>query len=227
MGCSEGLARIFVFITNFAFVLVGLALLVVGILFKVNFTKLSDAIPADAHALQHIPVAAIVVGSIIFVIAFLGCCGTLRSNTCMLSWYGGILIVIFLVQVALGIYAFVQIKDEDSLRSHIQDAVTEIFSKYPKTEDSVNVIQETFKCCGTNSPNSWLPLQIPKSCYGPNEDKPYQIGCVQTLSDYIVGSIKTIAIVAIAVSAIEVVGAVLALCLTGCIRENRRQGAYY
>ncbi|XP_066254903.1 23 kDa integral membrane protein-like [Euwallacea similis] len=223
MGCSEGLARIFVFVTNFAFVLVGLALLVVGILFKVNFTKFSDAIPS---ALNHIPVIAIVVGSIIFVIAFLGCCGTLRSNTCMLSWYGGILIVIFLVQVGLGTYAFVQIKDKDTLHQEIEEAVTKIFHNYPKTKESVDVIQETFKCCGTSGPDSWNN-QIPDTCFESGSNQPYKDGCSRTLADYIVSSIKTIAIVAIAVSAVEVVGAVLALCLTNCIRDSRRQGAYY
>uniref|UniRef100_A0AAR5QFX1 Tetraspanin n=1 Tax=Dendroctonus ponderosae TaxID=77166 RepID=A0AAR5QFX1_DENPD len=139
MGCSEGLARIFVFVTNFAFLLVGLALLVVGILYKVNYTKYTEAIPDDLSSIQYVPTIAIVVGAVIFFIAFLGCCGTLKSNTCMLTWYGAILIVIFLVQVGLGVFALLQVKNETELQAQVENQLTTIFGK--NDTELINLIQ--------------------------------------------------------------------------------------
>lgn len=66
--------------------LVGLGLLVVGVIYQVNFTKLTDVIPSELSAVENVPIFAIVVGSIILVISFLGCCGAFKNNTCMLSW---------------------------------------------------------------------------------------------------------------------------------------------
>ncbi|ERL86529.1 23 kDa integral membrane protein [Dendroctonus ponderosae] len=225
MGCSEGLARIFVFVTNFAFLLVGLALLVVGILYKVNYTKYTEAIPDDLSSIQYVPTIAIVVGAVIFFIAFLGCCGTLKSNTCMLTWYGAILIVIFLVQVGLGVFALLQVKNETELQAQVENQLTTIFGK--NDTELINLIQLNFQCCGTNGPSSWAPASIPKSCYSTVDGTLFQNGCVDSLSNFLTSSVKIIGIVAIAVSAVELIGATLALCLTSCIRDKRRLGSYY
>lgn len=230
MGCSEGLARILVFIANFAFLLVGLALLIVGILYKVNFTKLTDGIPEDYQIVQYIPTFAIIVGAIIFFIAFLGCCGALKSNTCMLTSYGAILFIIFLLQVALGIFALVTIKNNDDLQAQIANAIQQLFDRYYSTVDNtreaVDFIQRQLSCCGVNSPLYW-GINIPASCMPTDSIIPHTAGCSWAMYDFLMSSIKLIAIIALAVSIVEVVGAVLALCLSNCIRGRQRQGAYY
>lgn len=226
MGCGKGLARIFVFIVNFLFLLVGLGLLVVGVIYQVNFTKLTDVIPSELSAVGNVPIFAIVVGSIILVISFLGCCGAFKNNTCMLSWYGGILIAIFLLQVALGIYAFLKYQDLNDFKSQITQQLEQVFAK--NESGVVDQIQQTLQCCGTDGPSYWTNdgLDIPESCYS-SDDTPYEDGCLTVLTNYLSTSIRTLAIVAIAVSTVEVVGAVLALCLTNCIRKERQPRAYY
>lgn len=61
----------------------GGALLGVGILYKVGYDEITDAIPNNFN-LEFAPTATIVVGAIVFVIAFFGCCGAIRENRCML-----------------------------------------------------------------------------------------------------------------------------------------------
>jgi len=229
MGCSEGLARIFVFVTNFAFVLVGLALLVVGILYKVSLTKYTDAIPPEYDSLQYVPTIAIIIGAIIFFIAFLGCCGALRGNTCMLSTYGSILILIFVLQIALGIFAFVQISDKNDLENKIANQIRILFTKYDSNNEArevVDLIQQNFHCCGTTGPSFWGQT-VPRSCYADSSNQPFNVGCSNVVPEFLWNSIKVVGIVALGVAVVEVIGAVLALCLSGCIRERRRQGAYY
>lgn len=61
--------------------LCGLAILIAGALSYANIDKI------DKH-LQDVnisgsPIALIVVGSIVFVVAFYGCCGAIRESHCM------------------------------------------------------------------------------------------------------------------------------------------------
>ncbi|XP_030766426.1 leukocyte surface antigen CD53-like isoform X2 [Sitophilus oryzae] len=222
MGCTQGLTRIFVFLANFAFFLVGAALLILGILYTVNYTKLSDAIPDDFEAIRYVSIIAIIIGSIIVFIAFLGCCGALRSNTCMLTTYAAILFVIFLIQVALGVYALLKIKDDNQLHSGINSALNQLLQAYYQedtAQQTFDFIQETFKCCGVKGPSDWNTT--PTSCGS------YTTGCSNIVFDWILSSVKVIGITAIAVSAVEVIGATLALCLSNCIRNHNRQTSYY
>jgi len=229
-SCSEGLTRIIVFVANFAFLLVGGALLTLGILYTINYSHYTDAIPVEYQVIQHIPTVSIAVGSIIFFIAFLGCCGTVRSSPCMLTTYAAILIVIFLVQVGLGVFALWKIKDNEEMHQQIEKHLEIIFRKYNESSSEVvNVIQAEFKCCGVTGPNWWsnASLPIPKSCIANGTTTEYPTGCSDAVFTYFSDSVRLIGIVALAVSLIEVVSAVLALCLVNCIRSDMRTRSYY
>lgn len=234
MCCTEALTRILVFIANFAFLLVGGALLTVGILYKIHFVNYTEAIPEEYNSIQYIPTIAIVVGSTIFLIAFLGCCGTLRSNTCMLTTYAGILFVIFLIQVALGVFALLKIKDTGDLQTQIHKQIANVFPRYNTSAsitEAIDIIQQKLECCGTDSPQSWISagFSVPQSCYD-DYDKNNTVfgqGCSDALFNFINSSVQIIAIVALAISLTEIVGAILALCLSNCIRANERRGTYY
>jgi hypothetical protein len=67
------------------FQLVGAALIAVGTLYQVNFTDITKAIPEAYGHLNLIPILTIVVGSIIFIISFLGCCGAIKNSPCLLT----------------------------------------------------------------------------------------------------------------------------------------------
>lgn len=58
-------------------------MLAIGILYVVGYDKVTDAIPEE-YNLDVAPTATIVIGAIIFVIAFLGCCGAIKENRCLL-----------------------------------------------------------------------------------------------------------------------------------------------
>lgn len=52
-------------------------------------------------------VAAIAASVFLLVLSFMGCCGALRENHCMLVTYGTLLLAIMLVEVGLGVLAVV------------------------------------------------------------------------------------------------------------------------
>ncbi|XP_060522525.1 CD63 antigen-like [Cylas formicarius] len=225
MGCGEGLAKILVFIVNFAFLLVGIALLVIGIVYKLNINHVTDAVPENYDAVRYIPTLCIVIGAIVFFISFLGCCGAClgacKKNPCMLSTYGTILILIFILQLALGIYAIVKIKDNDDLQKNISDAVRKLLNN---DKDALKALQNQLHCCGVNSSSDWFPSPVPQSCYK-NEDTTNTLwtkGCADAVYELVKDSIKVIGIVVISISAVEVIGAILALCMAHCVRERKR-----
>jgi len=67
--------------------LVGCALLAVGIWAKVDESSFAGAVnEADvAHSLSVASWVIIVVGAVIFILGFLGCCGAIRESQCMLA----------------------------------------------------------------------------------------------------------------------------------------------
>lgn len=59
----------------------GLALLTVGAIFYIKIYDVSSALEKSFP--PSIPIFLIVIGAIIFIIAFFGCCGAIRDSHCM------------------------------------------------------------------------------------------------------------------------------------------------
>ncbi|KAJ8966208.1 hypothetical protein NQ317_001306 [Molorchus minor] len=93
--------------------LAGLALVIVGILYKLNIREAGEVLPKD---LGLAPIL-IIIGAIVFITAFLGCCGAVKESTCMLTTYAIVLLTIFIIQVAIAVYVFIQVKDSNELRN--------------------------------------------------------------------------------------------------------------
>lgn len=61
----------------------------------------------ESYELKWTPIVLIVIGSIILVISFFGCCGAIRESTCMIMTYSSFLMVMLLIKVAIGVYILV------------------------------------------------------------------------------------------------------------------------
>lgn len=69
---------------NILLQLCGLAILVLGVLVQVRNKHYSDHLDEITRNLTFPSITLIVIGSIIFIIAFLGCCGAIRESHCMM-----------------------------------------------------------------------------------------------------------------------------------------------
>ncbi|CAH1115550.1 unnamed protein product [Psylliodes chrysocephalus] len=228
MTVSEACLKFFVSGANFTFALGGLALVIVGVLYKLNLDDYTNALPSDYQAINWAPTLTIVVGSIIFVIAFLGCCGAIRESTCLLTTYAVILLVIFLLQIAVGVFVFLEIKDKNDFKVKIDNSITQLFSQNDdaSSRELRDFIQSQLKCCGPKGPS--FITDKPKSCY-PNEDvhsSIYTEGCINVFYDFIIKSMEIIGIVVLTLSALEVVGCVFSLCLSSSIKNRERRFRY-
>jgi len=117
----------------------------------------------------------IVLGFLIFLIAFLGCCGALVESHCILLTFGIIVTVILALELTIAGLAFAFKADlRNAASRELREAVTRYNwtdpdSRYSKVIDHM---QATMRCCGFNSTADWAelnpnpqdPTLLPDSC---------------------------------------------------------------
>ncbi|XP_060531345.1 CD63 antigen-like [Cylas formicarius] len=234
MGCATGIVKYLVFLANLVFALAGLALVIIGILFKLNITDATRVLPTDFGLA---PILSIVIGAIIFITAFLGCCGAVKESPCMLTTYAIVLLTIFIIQIAIGVYAFLQIQNEHqfryTLKQQIQKTFDEANGNHKEAREARDVVQRWLKCCGVEGPDEYYG-QKPKSCCAtdtidgcPSTNNPaFPEGCSDKLYSFVVNKSQIIGGVAIGIAAAEIIGAVFGLCLSSSIRNQYRRHMY-
>uniref|UniRef100_A0A4W6EKZ4 Uncharacterized protein n=1 Tax=Lates calcarifer TaxID=8187 RepID=A0A4W6EKZ4_LATCA len=105
----------------------------------------------------------IAIGVIIMVLGFLGCCGAIRENRCMLLLFFIFLLLIFILLLAAGILGAV---DESKVNNWVKERLngfTPLSAQPQAVRDDLEKLQRELKCCGLlNGPSDWE--KIPDSC---------------------------------------------------------------
>lgn len=232
MGCGLGLIKYLLFIFNFIFALCGLAILIVGVLMHVNISNYKEAVEEN---ISFPSVTFIVIGSIIFVIAFFGCCGAIRESHCMTITFASFLLTIFIIQIAVAIYAFVVFKDSNI---NVKNSYSELFNKYwtsSTSQEIIDIIQKNLECCGIDSKDDYNGIlhnkTIPWSCCSDVDmysecprDQAFKHGCANALKDFLVYAGVVLGGVAIGIAVVELIGIIFALCLANSIKNSERRG---
>ncbi|XP_070764711.1 tetraspanin-33 isoform X1 [Enoplosus armatus] len=129
---------------------VSAVLIAVGIYAKIAKEKdVVDTLTVDPALLL------IVVGSVMFLITFLGCFGALRNATCLLKMFLGILAAVLLLQIAAGVvgYLFTDMVMERTERLMMKAIVR--YREDRDLENAIDFIQKKFQCCGVESYKDW------------------------------------------------------------------------
>lgn len=111
MGLNCGLSTIkyVLFVFNLLCSLCGIALVVIG---GVSLSKIADLQNiSDEHSIVAPSILFIILGSVVFVIAFFGCCGAIRESYCMTSTYGFFLMVLIIAQIVIAALVFIYVGD--------------------------------------------------------------------------------------------------------------------
>ncbi|XP_034528834.1 tetraspanin-33 [Notolabrus celidotus] len=97
----------------------------------------------------------IVVGSVMFLITFLGCFGALRNIICLLKTFLAILTVILILQIAAGVvgYLFTEKVMERTERLMMRAIIR--YREDPDLENAIDFVQKKFQCCGVESYKDW------------------------------------------------------------------------
>ncbi|KAK3089166.1 hypothetical protein FSP39_001404 [Pinctada imbricata] len=110
-------------------------------------------------------------GGVMFVIAFCGCIGALRENTCLLTLFCVTLGLIFVMELVIGILGFIY---KDWVKNQIESQVKNMIVNYREDVDLQNLIdwvqQDWLYCCGVTSYKDW-GLNRYFNCASPGVEK--------------------------------------------------------
>ncbi|XP_023679664.1 tetraspanin-7 [Paramormyrops kingsleyae] len=223
---------------SFVFWITGAILLAVGVWGKL---MLGPYISLIADNSTNAPYVLIGTGTTIIVFGLFGCFATCRGSPWMLKLYAMFLSLVFLAELVAGISGFVfrhEIKGT-FLRTY-SDAVQNYDAKDERSQ-AVDHVQRSLRCCGVLNYTSWFtsvyyPTSgIPSSCCADQSDcspqdlrnataapsKVHQQGCYELVTSFIETNMSIIAGVAFGIAFSQLIGMLLACCLSRFITANQ------
>ncbi|XP_047988796.1 CD63 antigen-like [Leguminivora glycinivorella] len=229
MSCVKYLLIAF----NLLFAITGLIIFIVGIKAEMRLSPYIDF--TDGHFWSSAPVVQIIVGVVIFIVAFLGCCGAFNENHCMIVTFAVLLLVTFIAELAVGIAGYANHANlEQSVVRHLNESLKE----YPTNKDvqrSWDIMQTDLVCCGVFGPKDWSnnTLPVPDSCCSAREVTDgaaaacnmdstdiHSNGCLPKMLDIFKDNAYLIGGVGLGIAFVPLLGVIFACCLARSIRSQ-------
>ncbi|XP_037926490.1 tetraspanin-11-like [Hermetia illucens] len=200
MNLTSNFLKILLIIVNIFFALSGIVLIIVAGIVIADMRYFSglknDEVRTGA-------IIILVLGIVILAVALFGLYSVMKKSPRLLKIYGGLILIIFIAEIAL-VIAFFICKPffVEKLSDHMHRMIDGNNEEDLKTMDT---IQRDLKCCGVESPADWIDQSPTKSlrnsCCVPEhidastndckdaqplfKDKYFQVGCLTKLKDYL------------------------------------------
>jgi len=225
-ACGVSCVKYLVFVFNLLFALTGLAILCVGAIIQSSYHHYSTFVGASFWSA---PILMIIVGGVVFIIAFLGCCGALKENSCMVLTFCILLVVIFLCEVGIGIAGYVK---HGQLEGILETGFNKTMAEYSKNEEAWDLVQKEMHCCGIKGPADYQQvfhnMTLPNSCcikFAPNssvctQQNAIQEGCMPIMLHFFESKSLILAGVGIGIALVQLIGVCYACCLYRAFRRN-------
>lgn len=233
IGAGMSCVKYLLFCFNLLFAITGLIILIVGIKAEINSSPYIDL--TDENFYTSGPIVLIIVGVIVFIVAFFGCCGAVRENHCMIVTFSVFLLIIFLAELAVGIAGYMKHQDlENSILAHLNGTIKE-YDTNKDVAKTFDIVQTDFKCCGINGPDDWKAnnISMPATCCSgqeitggvpapctPLSDHFHKEGCLDKLVQYFKDTALVLGGVGIGVAIVQLLGVIFACCLARSIRSQ-------
>jgi len=223
MSCVKYL----LFLFNLIFAVFGIIVVTIGLMIHQMYSNYSLFI---GDKLFSAPVLFIAVGVFIFIVAFFGCCGAIKENNVMLVIFAILLCIIFILEVAGGVAAYIM---KDGINSVLETRMNNSIKLYNSNvyyNKTWNAVQYDFSCCGVNSYTDWESVfptnTLPYACC-PNISTDEKCvpslatkdGCLPALRKTFEHNIFIIIAAGAAVAIVQFIGVIFACCLSRSIRK--------
>jgi CD63 antigen len=208
MLCISQFARYVIFIFNLIVTLCAVVLIVFGIIYLI--TEINGV-----NVFQEIysfGIVSMAIGVIILFVTSLAWFGQLHRDNCLLTLYMGLLVILLLLQVALGTLGILKIEPEDFV-AETGTLIRELFDA--KDKEPMYTLQAQYGCCGVNGSNDYT-LTVdgyPVSCCANGNYPcfhPIEEGCASVFSGVIKQYVEIVSFVAIGVAGVEVISIIFA-----------------
>ncbi|KAJ8978669.1 hypothetical protein NQ317_019105 [Molorchus minor] len=154
------------FCFNLLFAISGIAILTVGTIVHLAYSHYHNFLYASY---QSAPLVLIVVGVIIFIVAFFGCCGAVKENHCMIVTFSVLLFVILVVELAAGIVGYVKRNEvEHMLEVNLNTTMYKYYSN-KDIQESWNIAQHEEVVEIVAYYTTIYKLQLPKESVLPHQ----------------------------------------------------------
>ncbi|KAM6199865.1 tetraspanin-1 [Sarcoramphus papa] len=154
MGCFTFI-KVMMILFNLAIFLGGGTLLGVGIWITMDgqsFLDIFGALSSSVLQVMNVSYFLIVIGAILLVIGFLGCCGAQKESKCLLMMFFSVVLIIFIAEIAAAVVALVYTGLAETLLTAV---VTPLLKEKYGTDKSFteiwNVTMTKVHCCGLNN----------------------------------------------------------------------------
>ncbi|EFN80735.1 CD63 antigen [Harpegnathos saltator] len=164
---SGGMAcvKYLLFLFNLIFAVTGIVFISVGAVILVVYNGYNNFVDSWFFAA---PVLMIIVGVIVFLVSFFGCCGAVKENHCMIITFSVLLLVIFALELGAGIIGYMM---RGEISNMLETRLNSTMRQYDVNEDirnSWDIMQHDLQCCGMNGPGDWNQIVqgniVPDSC---------------------------------------------------------------
>jgi len=218
------------FCFNLLFAISGIAILTVGAIIHTVYHHYSEFVdPSFVSA----PLVLIIVGGIVFVVAFFGCCGAFKENHCMIITFAALLLVIFTMELAAGLAGYARRSEiEDMLDQRLNASMHNYYTQ-KEVEKSWNIMQHEMKCCGMTGPGDWQRIThnktLPYTCCPDTQNdgtctmqtlNKYEVSCLEKLKETFFRYASVLGAVGCGVAFVQLIGVIFSCCLARSIRRQ-------
>ncbi|KAM5289081.1 CD63 antigen isoform 2-T2 [Ctenodactylus gundi] len=190
--------KFLLYVLLLAFCACAVGLIAVGVVVQLD---LNGTLTQGATARTLLPVVIIAVGAFLFLVAFVGCCGTCKENYCLMITFAIFLSLIMLVEVAVAIAGYV-FREKFKCCGAVN---------YTDWEKILAKDQVPDSCC----------VNVTVGCgTGFNVHLIYTQGCVEEIGTWLRKNVLLVAGIALGIAFVEVLGVVFACCLAKSIRSG-------
>ncbi|KAH8267076.1 hypothetical protein KR018_001718 [Drosophila ironensis] len=252
MDCGGVFVKYVLFIFNILFVICGILLITFGSIMVASIKDFSSV--GETFSVNSVAIIILVLGCLIFLVSFMGCCGAIRENACCLTsvgfdnfefilWsyklhcmacifqYSVVMMVLLLSQLALIIFVWI---NHVQIQESLEKIVKTIWNQHDSDALVMDVLQRSFKCCGQNGFSDYgAAVNYPASCCDSPSNGSCLVtqvvtrpGCLKAVDSFWDTNVNIIKYAGLGVTAVELVAFIFACCLANQTRNSQRRQNY-
>lgn len=108
----------------------GLFTIIIGAIIQSSYHHYENFI---GESFWTAPILMMIIGTLIFVISFLGCCGALKESSCLILTFSVFLMIVFIAEIGIGVAGYVK---HSELRDILEKQFNRTMEDYTVSTDA-------------------------------------------------------------------------------------------